>query len=146
MFAHYLFAIFRHILMILPLSLQAKINGVSIGERCFINSRFWSSEPFFITVGDDCMIASGVKFFTHGGGSVARDQYPKFDVFGKIEIKNRVYIGSNSLIMPGVTIEDNVLVCAGSVVCNSVPSGVVVGGCPARIIGTVDEYIKRNLP
>ncbi|WP_437920232.1 hypothetical protein [Sphingobacterium sp. LRF_L2] len=47
--------------------------------------------------------------------------------------------------MPGVTIGDRVLVAAGSVVTNSVPSDSVVGGNPARIICSIDNYIKRNM-
>ena len=46
--------------------------------------------------------------------------------------------------MPGVTIEDHVLVAAGSVVTKSVPTGVVVGGNPAKIICTIEEYYERN--
>lgn len=80
-----------------------------------------------------------------GGGNVARKKYPRFDCFGKIIIGNNVYIGAYSLIMPGVTIEDNVLIAAGSVVTHSVHTGMVVGGNPAHIICTVDEYIERNL-
>ena len=68
-----------------------------------------------------------------------------FDVFGKVIIGDWVYIGSGSLIMPGVTIGNNVLVAAGSVVTRSVPSGMIVAGNPARIIGSVDDYIKRNM-
>ena len=45
-----------------------------------------------------------------------------------------------------MTIGDNVLIAAGSVVTKSVPSNVVVGGNPARIVCTIDEYIERNLP
>ena len=74
-----------------------------------------------------------------------RQRYPNFDSFGKISIGNHVYIGANSLIMPGVTIEDNVLVAAGSVVTKSVPSGYVVAGNPAKIICSIDSYIERNL-
>ena len=83
--------------------------------------------------------------FTHGGGIVARLLYPNFDVFGCVTIGNHVYIGTNALIMPGVTIGDNALVAAGSVVTKSVPAGVVVGGNPAKILCTIDEYIEHNL-
>lgn len=48
--------------------------------------------------------------------------------------------------MPGVTIGDNVLVAAGSVVTRSVPPRTIVAGNPARVVGTVDDYIDRNLP
>ncbi len=69
---------------------------------------------------------------------------PNFDVFGRVTIGDWVYIGTNSLIMPGVTIGDGALIAAGSVVTKSVPPKVVVGGNPARIISTIEKYIKQN--
>ena len=123
----------------------ARIIGVNIGKNNFIPDKdCWSSEPYLITVGNNCQITYGVRIFTHGGGNVARKKYPNFDVFGKVTIGDWVYIGTNSLIMPGVTIGDNVLVAAGSVVTKSIPPGVVVGGNPARILSTIEEYIKHN--
>lgn len=124
---------------------QARRVGVNMGKDNFVASKFWSSEPYLITIGSYCAITSGVKIFTHGGARVARRQYPYFDCFGKVSIGDYVYIGTNSLIMPGVNIGDNVLVAAGSVICNSVPAGVVVGGNPARLIGKIEDYIERNL-
>lgn len=121
--------------------------GVVFGDDNSFASCFWSSaEPYLIKIGSNCQITADVKIFTHGGSKVARTVYPKFDCFGKVEIGNNVYIGNNSLIMPGVTIGNDVLVAAGSVVCQSVPSGVVVGGNPAHVICTVKEYIARNKP
>nr|WP_288912626.1 hypothetical protein [uncultured Bacteroides sp.] len=52
-------------------------------------------------------------------------------------------MGNNALILPGVTISDNVIVSAGSVVAKSVPSGWIVGGNPAKKIGTVDSFLER---
>lgn len=119
--------------------------GVNIGEDCFVPDKdTWSSEPYLITIGNHCQITSGVRIFTHGGGNVVRRSIPNFDIFGKVKIGNWVYIGNNSLIMPGVIIEDNVLVASGSVVTKSIPSGYVVAGNPAKIICTVDEYLERN--
>lgn len=124
---------------------QAEKAGVVFGENNSFASCFWSSaEPYLIRIGSNCQITADVKIFTHGGSKVARTIYPKFDCFGKVEIGDNVYIGNNSLIMPGVSIGNDVLVAAGSVVCQSVPSGVVVGGNPAHIICTVEEYIERN--
>lgn len=90
------------------------------------------------------MITAGVKIFTHGGAQVARRKYPNYDVFGMVEVGDYCYIGTNSLIMPGVKIGNGSMVAAGSVVTKSVPPNMVVGGNPARILCTVDEYIERN--
>lgn len=103
-----------------------------------------AAEPYLISVGNRCQITKDVKFFTHGGSNVVRDLDPSFDCFGKIKIGNNVYIGNNSLVMPGATVGDNVLIAAGSVVTNSVPSNCVVGGNPARIICSRREYYERN--
>ena len=90
------------------------------------------------------MITASVKIFTHGGAQVARRKYPNYDVFGMVEVGDYCYIGTNSLIMPGVKIGNGSMVAAGSVVTKSVPPNMVVGGNPARILCTVDEYIERN--
>lgn len=117
--------------------------GVNIGENNLIGKGHWSSEPYLITVGNNCQLTD-CKIFTHGGGNVLRDKHPDFDCFGKVNIGDYVYIGTNALIMPGVTIGDNALVAAGSVVTKSVPPRMVVAGNPARIICDIDQYYKRN--
>ena len=66
-------------------------------------------------------------------------------MFGKIKIEDWAYIGAYSHIMPGVTIGEGALVAAGSVVTKSVPAGMVVGGNPARIISTTEEFLQRNM-
>lgn len=124
---------------------QAIHAGVKLGKDNFIASHFWSTEPYLIKIGEHCQITNGVKFFTHGGAGAVRCWFPKFDTFGKIIIGNYVYIGNNSLIMPGVTVGDNVLIAAGSVVTKSIPSNMVVGGNPAKIICKIEDYIKNNI-
>src|SRR5690606_8062750 len=103
------------------------------------------SEPYLISIGNRVQITDGVKIFTHGGGHVLREKYPDIDFFGKVVIKDNVYIGNNCLIMPGVTIGSNVLVAAGSVVTKSVPDGVVVGGNPAKVLGNITDCEEKML-
>lgn len=119
--------------------------GVKIGKNCVISTRFWGSEPYLIEIGDYVRITSGVRFFTHGGGRVFRKEYPDMDFFGKIKIMNNVYIGNGAYILPGVTIEDNVVVGAGSVVTKSVPSGSIIAGNPAKIISSFDDFKTKCL-
>lgn len=124
---------------------EARHLGVKIGENCLISTRYWSSEPYLITIGNHVQVTDCVSFHTHGGGNSIRKEHPEFDAFGKIIIEDWAYIGAWSHIMPGVTIGEGALVAAGSVVTKSVPSNTVVGGNPAKYISTTDEYIERNL-
>ena len=119
--------------------------GVTVGEHTAISPKtHFPSEPYLITIGNHVQITRSVSMYSHGGGNVVRRYIPDFDCFGKIVIKDWAYIGSESLIMPGVTIGESALVAAGSVVTKSVPPGMVVGGNPAKVICSVEEYVKRN--
>lgn len=119
--------------------------GVTIGKNCLIATRNWSSEPYLITVGNNVQLTNGVSIHTHGGGNCVRNKYPDFDVFGKVTIEDWAYIGAYSQIMPGVTIGEGSLVAAGSVVTKSVPPYMVVGGNPARVLCSIDEYLAKNM-
>lgn len=78
------------------------------------------------------------------GGNSIREKHPEFEAFGKIVIEDWAYIGAWSHIMPGVTIGHGALVAAGSVVTRSVLPHSVVGGNPAKVICTTEEYWDRN--
>ena len=120
--------------------------GVKVGDNTMIAPTVsFSSEPYLITIGDNVQVADNVSFNTHGGGNVVRKKHPDFDIFGKVVVGDYAYIGSHSIILPGVTIGECALVAAGSVVTKSVPSGAVVGGNPAKVICTVDDFYTKNL-
>lgn len=124
---------------------EAKKAGVQMGRANDVASPFWeAAEPYLITIGNNNQITNGVKIYTHGGTHVARFLYPNFDCFGKVTIGDWCYIGNNVLIMPGVSIGDHVLIAAGSVVTHSYGDNVVIGGNPARIICSLDEYLEKN--
>jgi acetyltransferase-like isoleucine patch superfamily enzyme len=124
----------------------AKYIGVKIGNNCRIYTKGFGSEPFLITIGNHCTITTGVEFITHDGSTwLHRDEKGRRYHYAPIEIGNNVFIGVNSIIMPGVKIEDKVIVAAGSVVTKSLPSGVIVGGNPAKIIENYDELERKRL-
>ena len=69
--------------------------------------------------------------------------FPEYHM-GTIEVFDNVFIGTGSLILNGVKIGPNAIVAAGSVVTKDVPEGTIVGGNPAKVIGTVDNFIEKR--
>lgn len=119
----------------------AKLLGVEIGENTRIYLKEWGSEPFLITVGCNCTITNGVRFLTHDGAtSLVRQDGVRFQRYGRIEIGDNVFVGIDSIILPGVRIASNSVVAAGSVVTKDVEEGTIVGGNPAKVIKKFQEY------
>lgn len=120
--------------------------GAKVGERCRIHITSLGSEPYLVSIGDETLIAPGVAFITHDAGTwVFRQEHALAGRFGRITIGSRVYIGLQSILLPGVRIGDHAIVAAGSVVTKDVPPGTVVAGVPARVIGTTDDYMRKTL-
>ena len=124
--------------------------GLKLGRDVrIVGKPEFGGEPYLITIGDHVTVSAHVEFVTHDGATwVFRDrpEYRGLQRFGAIEIGNNCFIGTRSVILPGVRIGDNCVVGAGSVVTRSVPEGTVVAGAPARAICTYDEYVERTAP
>lgn len=120
--------------------------GMIIGKGTHIFSNIAASEPYLVSIGDNCTISTDVSFLTHDasvGVFLGREKYS--DICGRITVGNNCFIGNHSIVLYGVTIPDNTLVAAGSVVTKSIPeAGCIVGGNPARVIGRVDDYLAKN--
>lgn len=102
--------------------------GVVIGNNCKIRPHVFI--PRGVAIGDDVFIAPGVIF--------TNDKYPRARGEWKllqIRVKRGASIGAGAVILPGVTIGENALIGAGSVVTKDVPNNAVVAGNPARVVG-----------
>ncbi len=120
--------------------------GVVVGEGSRVLTTNFGSEPFLITIGDKTTITSGVILLTHDGSTwLMRDKKGRRYKYNRIIVGSNVFIGVNAIVLPGVEIEDRVIVAAGSVVTKSIPSNSIVGGNPAKIIGSYDDYERRAL-
>ena len=121
--------------------------GVKFGKNMRAFSPLISAEPYLLEFGDNITVSGGVKFITHDNSAI-KVISDATDVFGKIKIENDCFIGYGSIILPGITIGENTIVAAGSVVTKSFSDGnVVIGGNPAKIICDIDTYknkIKNN--
>lgn len=125
----------------------ARSLGVRIGSNVHfygMSRSMFGSEPWMIRMGDNVHITAGVQFVTHDGGTlVLRKEIPSLEWSAPIDIGNDVYIGINTIILPGTTIGDRSIIGAGSVVSKPVPANSVYGGAPARRICSTDEYLDK---
>lgn len=120
--------------------------GMKIGKETMIfnSNGSFGSEPYLIHIGDQCIIASGATFITHDGAIRVINNKEGYkcvnNKYGKIDIRDRVYIGENSIIMPNVTIGPNACVLPGSVVYNDIPANTITGGNPVKTKNKIENF------
>ncbi|MBC5636166.1 acetyltransferase [Ornithinibacillus sp. BX22] len=113
--------------------------NIYVGENFYANFDCVFLDVCEIRIGDNCFVAPGVHIYTATHPLNAQERISGAE-FGKpVWIGHNVWIGGRSVINPGVTIGNNVVVASGSVVTKDVPDNVVVGGNPARIIKEIVE-------
>lgn len=147
--------------MLLPIGAAAKwqarllkVFGVRCGRRCLIgrssvlhsprnlllgeNVSIWSRACIHayaeIEIGDQFLAADGLCINTGSHDTITLQPY-----FKSIKIGRRVWCGSNVTICAGVTIGDDVVLGAGSVVVKDIPSSCVAAGVPCRVIRRIDD-------
>lgn len=129
-----------------PIKYAKKI-GVHMGEDVHLYGnpyKMFGTEPWAITLGNHVHITDGVRFVNHDGGTlVFRDQIPDLEITKKISVGDHVYIGIQTLIMPGVKIGNRCIIGAGAIVTHDIPDNSVAVGVPARVIKTADEYFEK---
>ena len=112
-----------------------RMRGASIGEKCIFNKSVVVADPLLLSVGDNVIVTGWVKLLTHDGSPmIFREEIGEKYIYGPINIGDNVFIGMNSIIMPGISIGNNVIIGAGSVVRKDVPDNVVLMGNPAKVI------------
>lgn len=99
------------------------------------------SHCWLIEIGDNVTLAPRVHILCHDASTKTFLNYTKI---GRVTIGDNVFIGAESVVLPGVTIGSNVIVGANSTVTHDVPEGSVVAGSPARVICTLEEYLNKE--
>lgn len=99
------------------------------------------SHCWLIEIGNNVTMAPRVHILCHDASTKNFLAYTKV---GRVIVGDNVFIGTESVVLPGVTIGNNVVVGANSTVTHDVPDNVVVAGTPARVICSLDEYIKKE--
>ena len=111
--------------------------NIHIGKNVFINSGCKFQDQGGIFIGDGVLIGHNVVIATlnHDLRPEKRQgMHPK-----PVKIGRNVWIGSNSTILPGVTVGDNAVIGAGSVVTKDIPENTVFAGNPAKFIKNIGE-------
>ena len=123
-----------------------------LGDDCCYGTRQIPEEPYLVKIHNNVVIAADAKFITHDIindmlarklGAQPGEMFSEYTM-GTIEIFDNVAIGSNVIIMPDVKIGPNAIVGTGSIVTKDVPEGAIVGGNPAKIIGSIDNLIEKR--
>lgn len=99
------------------------------------------SHCWLITIGDNVTMAPRVHILAHDASTCHHLGYARI---GRVDIGNNVFIGADSVVLPGITIGDNSVIGANSTVSKSIPANVVAAGNPAKVICSIEEYIARN--
>ncbi|MGO1355121.1 MAG: DapH/DapD/GlmU-related protein, partial [Brachybacterium tyrofermentans] len=111
--------------------------NIHLGKRVFLNAGCRFQDQGGLHIGDDCLIGHNTVIATlnHDLAPSRRgDLHP-----APVTIGNNVWIGANVTILPGVTIGDDAVIAAASVVTKDVPAKALVVGSPARVIRTVED-------
>lgn len=112
--------------------LQAEAQGqLTIGSGTYIGHHSHIHAVSDLTIGSNCVIADNVLI---NNSEHIKGNIQQISTRGPINIGNRVFIGQNVVILANVTVGDDAIIGAGSVVTKNVPAGATVVGVPARII------------
>jgi maltose O-acetyltransferase len=96
---------------------------------------------WLLEIGNNVTMAPRVHILCHDAST---KQFLGYTKIGRVTIGDNVFIGAESVVLPGVTIGSNVIIGANSTVTHSIPENSVAVGSPARVICTLDEYLNKE--
>ncbi len=113
--------------------------NIEVGDNFYANNNCNFVDPGKIIFGDNVFLAPSCQFYTahHPIDKELRNQLLEYA--RPISVGNDVWIGGNTVVLPGVTIGSNVVIGAGSVVTRDIPDNVVAVGNPCRVIREITE-------
>lgn len=111
--------------------------NITVGKNVFINTGCRFQDQGGIRIGDHVLIGHNVVLATLNHDFAPYNRVTMHPA--PIHIEDRVWIGANATVVPGVTIGENSIVAAGAVVTKDVPPNTIVGGVPAKVLKRIDE-------
>lgn len=117
---------------------------IHVGRRVFANFGLVCLDVARITIGDDTQIGPGVQLLTPTHPLEPGPRRDKWESAEPITIGRNVWLGGAVVVCPGVTIGDDTVVGAGSVVTRDLPSGVLAVGNPARVVHSLADSVSED--
>lgn len=118
--------------------------NIYIGKNFYTNHNCVILDCAKVCFGDNVFIAPNCCFSTAGHPIDAEQRNRGLEIALPINIGNNVWIGANVTVLPGVTIGDNCVIGAGSVVNKDIPSGVVAVGNPCKVLRRITDEDKNK--
>jgi maltose O-acetyltransferase len=108
---------------------------VQVGDNVFINFNAVILDCAPVTIGDGTQIASGVQLLAADHPRDPTLRRDLLELARPVAIGSNVWIGPAAIVLPGVSVGDDAIIGAGSVVTRDIPAGVVAMGTPCRVVG-----------
>jgi maltose O-acetyltransferase len=107
---------------------------IRVGARTFVNYGLVALDVASIEIGDDVQIGPNVQLLTPTHPIDPDTRRAKWEAAEPIVIERNVWLGGGVIVLPGVTIGENTVVGAGTIVTKDLPPNVVAAGNPARVV------------
>lgn len=122
---------------------KLKKMGMKVGENfCRLNGVILDpSHCWLIEIGNNVTIAPRVHILCHDAST---KNYIGYTKIGRVSIGNNVFIGAESVVLPGVSIGNNVIIGANSTVTHDIPDGMVAVGSPAKLMCPTKKYLEKE--
>lgn len=116
---------------------------VFMGNNVYANFNLTLVDDGNIFIGDSCMFAPNVTIATAGHPIDPELRRQAYQYNADVHIGSNVWIGAGACVLPGVTIGDNCVIGAGSVVTKDIPANTVAVGNPCRVMREIGEHDKQ---
>jgi maltose O-acetyltransferase len=118
--------------------------NIEIGENFYANHNLVILDGAKVIFGDNVFIAPDCGFYTAGHPLDVERRNQGLEYAYPITVGDNVWFGGGVKVMPGVTIGNNVVIAAGSVVTRDIPDNVLAGGVPCKVIRAITEQDKNK--
>lgn len=116
---------------------------IEVGKNFFANYNCTIIDVAKVRIGDNCQLAPNVAIYTAGHPVHPESRNSLYEYGVEVTIGDNVWIGGNTVVLPGVKIGSNTVIGAGSVVTKDIPDWVVAGGNPCKVIRKISEADRK---